>query len=154
VSIRTRRIVYIGTVLDRSVALWSSSRIAHPGAFRDLESALQRLEPLAREIIRRRFWQGQSLAHIARVLGISPGHVRRELQNALTRLSGMLPERGGPVQPSCRLCSHPLRYRIDRLLSGRREGETWRGFLTQLRREYGISGLPATALECHLRTHP
>ena len=55
-----------------------------------LESALPRMAPTAREMLRQRFWEERDDGEVARALGIAPGTVRTRIHRALAQLRQML----------------------------------------------------------------
>lgn len=75
------------TLLDRQASEGQEGRIVDRLA---LTAALDRLEPRAREILRRRYYQNQSQADVARALGISQVHVSRLERRALHALRSEL----------------------------------------------------------------
>lgn len=62
----------------------------------DVRSALQRLDPDAREIVRLATWESLTGDEIACVLGISPAAARARLHRARLRLRAVLTEMGEP----------------------------------------------------------
>jgi len=149
-----RRIVYLAQSLERATPMWSSTPSDPPPQAREIEQCMKMLDSVQREIVERRFWLGHSIAQIGRSFEMSAEWTRRELHSALLQLRRRLTLDPEVVRSRhCKLCTHAERRSIDELLrTGQREG-SWRGYLKLLRARFGITGLPAKALESHLNNH-
>lgn len=150
---KPHRICYVGYSPEIGRPAWPAAGPPPPRAA-EIERSLGQLTVLQREIIERRFWRGHTLAQISRSLDIAPSQTRRELRRALTELRRCLDgSSAGMHDPRCRLCIHPQRHAIDRLLRTRDPHDTWQGYLRLLNLRFGITGLPAKALQSHLKHH-
>ncbi|MEI7058438.1 RNA polymerase sigma factor [Nocardioides sp. CCNWLW239] len=72
--------------------LASTEEVAHPADDRvlDLRSAIERLKPIDREIVRLVHWDGLSLVEAAEVVGMREGTVRSRYHRARSVLRGQL----------------------------------------------------------------
>jgi DNA invertase Pin-like site-specific DNA recombinase len=112
---------------------------------RAVRSAIRKLAGPQREFIERYYFQGQKYSAIAKALGINRSKLERLHKNALRKLRkelavfvrmeyGLSPE----TEPDCPICLSSERPEIDRLISQKREFETWRKIIRILKTDYQI----------------
>jgi hypothetical protein len=148
----SKRVRYKGELLHHNGAPWPLAAEASPQVASAVERAMRALKPFQREVIARRFWQGQDFRLIAQALESSPSEVRNCLRRTLRRLRSALAPDSENIgnHRKCVICRHPRRMEIDRLLGLRRPIDTWRGYMIALRVQFGIAGIPPKAVEAHI----
>jgi hypothetical protein len=151
----SKRVRYKGELLHHNGVPWPQAADPPPRIVAAIERATRSLKPFQREVIIRRFWQGQDFRAIAMALDSSPDDIRNCLRQTLRRLRSAFASNSDVNQgrPRCKICRHPKRTEIDRLLGLRRRHDTWRGYVSALRIQFGITGVPPKAVEAHLRNH-
>jgi hypothetical protein len=125
-----------------------------------VNKALESLEEEEREFVVRFYYMGQSYTELAELTGrpvhkLETLHRRavRRLRNQLTPLVG---DGCNPCQEEvrrCPICSSSRRGEIDKLIRGRKPGQTWRRVMKHLKGEFGIDIKSPGTLAAHEKYH-
>ena len=120
----------------------------------EVADALSTLTDDEKEFIERFYYCGQTYGEISERSGraihkLEAIHKRalrklkKRLQPLVARLYGSEPAH----KENCVICDSPFRPQIDRLISSRRQSETWKNVIRIIRSEYGIRiGTPQTLI--------
>ena len=110
-----------------------------------VRTEIDRLSEIEREFVEMFWFEGRSLADIARVTGKQvykleglSKRINRKLKN---RLAGFVDSEFGlkaETGAKCLICNHPQRAKIDRMILAKKPQQTYKQIITTLKEEYGI----------------
>lgn len=121
-----------------------------------VNEALEKLEPELRRLLKMRYYDGARIRHIAGALNKSENEITGLLYEAKRQMKILLADfvrkRWG-VESSgiCRICAHPKRAVIEKILSTRKRSESWRAINGRIFEAVGESFQPPQILRAHLR---
>jgi len=131
---------------------WDSD--CNPDIKNAVGKALQELPPKLRNLITDRHFRGLSMADVARENGITIKSARAGLHEAERQLRQRLAEFAGArwklaKVSVCRICKHPKKAVIERLLASKKDSESWGVFCRRLERRIGERVHPPRVLITH-----
>jgi len=120
-----------------------------------VQNAIEQLPTAQREIITARFYEGLTLDQIGARLGLTRKGVLAQNYAAIRslkyQLSSFVKAKWGiEVSGLCRICRHPKRSEIEKMLLSKSKHETWGAFGKRLKREIGERIHPPRILISHL----
>jgi hypothetical protein len=132
----------------------------NPRVERAVRDALERLSGTEREFVERFYLQGQSYPEIAESLNKGIGKVEGLHEIAIKKLRKYLAEfvkeeydiEIKPA-PKCILCASPSCNEINRLISSKRDGDTWQKTIRILKNKYQIIIKSPQSLIGHKKYH-
>lgn len=121
-----------------------------------VRDALKQLEPFLEQVMRMRFYEGATVAEIAQSLRKSEKEISGALYEAGRQmkifLAGYVAERWGiEVDGLCKICIHPKRVAIEKILKNKGKNETWRNITENIREATGEKFHPPQVLKAHLK---
>jgi hypothetical protein len=125
-----------------------------PGLVLAVRRALKNLSATHREIVEARLYDCLTFSQIALRLNMTERNARASYYAARQALKLSLAhfvEKRWQVKPDgiCRICTHPRRVQIEKLLSQKTQSETWSAFGRKLEREIGEIIKPPKILIAH-----
>jgi len=150
-----KRIIF--TAPDKLEALNNCSSIeADPELIAEVNRALEQLEPPLRELLKMWYYEGARITDIARVFNISEKEISRRLYEAKRQMKILLADFvkkrwGVDTGGICRICAHPRRSAIAKILSDRGRNESWKSINERLLEAVGEEFQPPQILKAHIK---
>jgi hypothetical protein len=121
-----------------------------------VNEALEQLHPEHRELLKMWYYDGARMRDIARVLDKSEKEIKELLYEAKRQMKILLADFvrkrwGVGTKGICRICSHPQRNIIERILSNKVSGESWRKINDNIFKAIGTRFQPPQILKAHLK---
>ncbi len=121
----------------------------------EVEKALAQLPEHLQELVIARIYQGKTLNQIMRLNNLPRELVISELKEAMRQLRLLLADFvrnrwNIEIGPICRICVHPQRENINRMLRNKPDSQSWGLFGKHLRREIGENIGPPRVFITHL----
>jgi hypothetical protein len=121
-----------------------------------VNEALEQLAPEYRELLRMRYYDGVPLRDIASALDKSDKEVKGLLYEAKRQmkilLAGFVRKRWGvETEGICGICSHAQRNIIEKILSNKVSGESWRKINDRIFKAIGERFQPPQILKAHIK---
>ncbi len=132
------------------------SKLTDPVLVDTVSNAMNRLDPGSQQLIYEIFYQGHSLSGIASRDGIPLNELNRrfyEIKRQLKMILGdFVKNRWGlNVTGTCRICSHPRKEAIDRVILAKNDSESWGQICKNLESITGEKFYPPQILKAHLK---
>jgi hypothetical protein len=121
-----------------------------------VNEALEQLDPEYREILKLWYYDGARIRDITRALDKSEKEIMELLYEAKRQvkilLAGFVKKRWGvETKGICRICSHAQRNIIEKILSNKVSGESWRKINDNIYKAIGTRFQPPQILKAHIR---
>jgi hypothetical protein len=121
----------------------------------NVNRALAKLDPLLQDILKGRYYDGETIDALAVRYGISGKEIKRLVYEAVRQMRFHLGEFvrkrwGIDAGDTCRVCAHPLRGQIEEILRDRKPAESWRIVTEKIRKATGERFHPPQILKAHI----
>ena len=126
----------------------------------DVRKEVESLETPHQETIKQYYFESRSIEEIAADLSLSEDDTRHLLHEALTilksRLAGLMKARYPSKfinSQDCPICSHPRRQQIEKIIAGKKPGQSWGVINEKLKRKIGRAFNPPRYMIVHHKYH-
>jgi len=125
----------------------------------EVRRAIAALPEVDREFIQLYWFEGQSIAEIAKRFNKHPHNIEGYSQRILRKLRRLLADfvasRFGveTVREPCLICCHPHRLEIEEILRGKRPEETFKRIYRELAKRFGLRITTPQILIGHMKYH-
>ena len=121
-----------------------------------VDKALEKLEPKLRDILKMRYYDGATVPEIASTLSKSENEILGLIYEACRQMKILLADfvkRRWDIKSgtACRICAHPEREIIEKILLGKNDKESWRRVTDEISNAVGVRFHPPQILKAHLR---
>ena len=121
-----------------------------------VRDALQQLEPFLEQVMRMRFYDGATIPELARSLQKTEKEISGALYEAGRQmkilLAGYVTKKWGlEIEGICRICVHPMKAVIEKILKNKGRNESWKNVTDRIREATGERFHPPQILKAHLK---
>lgn len=150
-----KRIIYVDMRLLEGLEI-PDSVDPDPELVSKVNDALERLDPLLRDILKGRIYDGETIDSLAAKHGRPVNEIKRILYEAVRQmriyLSDFVRARWGiETGKTCKVCRHSNKAKIEAILRRRRPGDSWKVVTQKIHKATGERFHPPQILKAHLK---